>query len=204
MSTEDIQDKIAPTNYDLHPIITKRWSPRAFADRPVDRDLLRQLFDAARWAPSSYNEQPWRFIAATRQQPEEHERMAQVLNDFNRKWATAAPVLVLGLAKERFDRNGKPNRHAAHDLGQAIAYLTFEATRHELYVHQMAGFMPDKAAELYRVPEGYTPQTMIAIGYLGDTESLPESLRERERSARSRRDIDDIVFRGPWDEPSPL
>ncbi len=204
MTNDVVEDKIADIEYDIHPIIQQRWSPRAFSDEPVDSELLRQLFDAARWAPSSYNEQPWRFIIATNDHPEEFETMSQVLNENNRQWATNAPVLGLALKKERFERNDKPNRHAAHDVGQAMAYLTFEATRHDLYVHQMAGILPNKARELYQMPEGFSPLTMFAIGYLGEPEQLRESLQKGERKPRSRRAIDDIVSRGSWDEAKNL
>ena len=194
--------KEADTEYDVLELIQQRWSPRAFSDEPVEEDLLRQLFDAARWAPSSYNEQPWRFIVATKEQPEEYERMTRVLNDFNKKWAVTAPVLVLAVTKDYFDRNGKKNRHAAHDLGQAIAYLTIEATRHDISVHQMADLLPDKACELFDIPDGFTPMTMIALGYAGDPEILPEDLQRKEESTeRSRLDIDEIAFRGSWNEP---
>lgn len=198
MTTIDPDSKRAVTDYPVHDLIQKRWSPRAFSPEPVKRELLRQLFDAARWAPSSYNEQPWRFIIATQDQPKEFETITQVLNENNRRWAPEAPVLGLTVKKERFDRNDKPNRHAAHDVGQAMAYLTLEATRHDLYVHQMAGILPEKARELYNIPEGFSPLTMFAIGYLGDPEQLPEDLQKGERKPRSRRAIDDIVSRGTW------
>ncbi len=198
------EHKIASTEYDIHNLIKKRRSPRAFADKPVEHDLLRQLFDAARWAPSSYNEQPWRFIVATKNQPEEYEKLAQVLNDYNSEWATSAPVLILTLAKNHFEKNNNANKHAQHDVGQAISYLTFEATRHDLFVHQMAGILPEKAIELYNIPEHYTPMTMVAVGYYGDMAAIPEKFHKGEKAQRSRLSIDDIVFRGEWDKPKPL
>ena len=204
MASIDPDTKIAPTQYNIHALIKKRWSPRAFSDKRVDPDLLRQLFDAARWAPSSFNEQPWRFVIASKDESEEYERLSQVLNDFNKKWATTAPVLILTLAKDNFERNSKPNKHASHDLGQAVSYMTFEATRHDLYLHQMAGILPEKAIELFNIPEHYTPMTMIALGYLGDIDVLPESLQEKEKGERSRLSIDEIVFRGTWDKTKPI
>jgi nitroreductase len=196
--------KEAKTAYDIHPLIKKRWSPRTFSDKPVDKEILRQLFDAARWAPSSYNEQPWRFIIATKEEPEEFEKLSEVMVEFNRNWASGAPVLVLTAIKKIFEMNENPNRVALHDLGQAVSYLTFEATRHDLYVHQMAGIDLDKARELYQIPDDYEPATMIAIGYMGELDNLPENLKDAETGKRSRMDIDDILFRGDWDERKPL
>jgi len=199
MEKELLDDvKMADTDYPVHELIKRRWSPRAFSDEPVDTELIRQLFDAARWAPSSYNEQPWRFIVATRDEPEEFERLAKVLVDGN-SWAIDTPVLGLTVIKNYFERNGKTNRVARHDLGQAMAYLTFEAMRHDIYVHQMAGIHLDKARELFAIPEGYEPVTMFSLGYIGDPGKLPEKLRKSEVAERTRKDIDEVVFRGDWE-----
>lgn len=185
--------KEADTNYPIHKLIKQRWSPRAFSDESVSPELRKQLFEAARWAPSSYNEQPWQFIVARKENEEAFEKLSAVMNDFNQSWAKEAPVLVLGLTKTTFDKNGRPNAHAEHDLGQAIAHLTFEATHNDLYVHQMAGIHPDKAYELYDIPEGYKPMTMFAIGYKGNAESLPDKLQKQEVGSRSRKPLDEIV-----------
>jgi len=193
---EDQTNKKADTDYPIHKLIQKRWSPRSFSDESVDPELLSQLFEAARWAPSSYNEQPWRFIVAQKEDTEAFEKLSQVMNDFNKGWAQDAPVLVLGLAKTTFDLDGRTNKHAGHDLGQAIAHLTFEATRHELYVHQMAGTLPEKAEQLYNIPEDYDPMTMFTIGYKGRPESLSEKLQKQETSARSRKPLDEIMVKG--------
>lgn len=198
MDAELATTKEAQTDYPIHKLIKKRWSPRAFSDKPVDKDLIRQLFDAARWAPSSYNEQPWRFIIATKQDPDTYNELAQVLNEYNAEWATGAPVLGLTIAKEQFSRNGNPNKHAAHDVGQAMAYLTFEATKHNIFIHQMAGILPDKARDIYTIPQGYSPVTMFALGYLGDPDSLAEKFQKGEQAPRSRKSIDDIMFEGEF------
>lgn len=198
METESLDIKEAQTKYDIHELIRRRWSPRSFADETVDPELARRLFDAARWAPSSYNEQPWRFIYALREDEEEFDRLTKVLNEYNAKWAKDAPMLLLTFVKEHFDKNGKPNRVAEHDIGAAMSYLTFEATANDLYVHQMAGILPDKARELYDIPEGFKPYTMAAIGYLGAPEELPENFQKSERAERSRLDIDEIAFKGSW------
>lgn len=186
---------ISDTEYPVLELIEQRWSPRSFSDEPVDPQLLRQLFDAARWAPSSYNEQPWRFIVATRQQPEEYEHLVDILLPGNQRWAQEAPVLILTVVKTGFSRNGTTNRAAQHDLGQAVAYLTLEAMRHDLYLHQMAGIDLEEASVRFHIPEGYEPFTAIALGYRGNTEPSPN---------RSRKDLDEIVFRGDWENRKPL
>lgn len=191
--TEDRTIKKANTNYPIHDLLQKRWSPRAFSDKPVGPELLKQIFEAARWAPSSYNEQPWYFIVARQEEEEAFDKLSQVLNEFNRKWAADAPVIALGLAKKTFDIDGRPNPHAAHDLGQAIAHLTFEATQHDLYVHQMAGILPDKAKELYDIGEDYEPKTMFTIGYKGEPELLEDDLQEQEEGPRSRKSLDEML-----------
>jgi nitroreductase len=197
MSYTEIESVKHPdTDYPIHKLIQKRWSPRAFSDDSVSTDLLNQLFEAARWAPSSYNEQPWKFIVARQEDEQAFEKLAQVMNDFNQDWASEAPVLVLALAKTTFDLDGRRNQHGEHDLGQAIAHLTFEATRNELYVHQMAGIHPDKAEELYDIPDNYKPMTMFAIGYKGTPDSLSDKLKKQETSPRSRKPLDEIVLQG--------
>ena len=192
--------KLADTDYPIHELLQKRWSPRAFSERLIDTELLNQLFEAARWAPSSYNEQPWRFIVARKDNEEAYEQLASVMNDFNQSWAMDAPVLVLALTKTTFDLDGRDNPHAGHDLGQAIAHLTFEATKNDLYVHQMAGILPEKARELYNISDDYNPMTMFAIGYKGQPESLNDKMKKQETSPRIRKDLDEIVFDGEWEE----
>lgn len=198
--TEEQPIKLADTEYPIHDLLQKRWSPRAFSEKSIDSKLLNQLFEAARWAPSSYNEQPWRFIIARKENQEEYEKLASVMNAFNQSWATDAPVLVLALTKTTFDLDGRDNPHAGHDLGQAIAHLTFEATQHDLYIHQMAGILPDKARELYNISDEYKPMTMFAIGYKDRPESLNKKLQKQETSPRIRKDLDEIVFDGEWQE----
>ena len=192
--------KLADTDYPIHELLQKRWSPRAFSEKLIDTELLNQLFEAARWAPSSYNEQPWRFIVARKDNEEAYDQLASVMNDFNQSWAMDAPVLVLALTKTTFDLDGRDNPHAGHDLGQAIAHLTFEATKNDLYVHQMAGILPEKARELYNISDDYNPMTMFAIGYKGQPESLNDKMKKQETSPRIRKDLDEIVFDGEWEE----
>ena len=190
--------KQATPDHPIHELIAKRWSPYAFADRPVSEEDLRSLFEAARWAASSYNEQPWSYIVATKENTAEFERLLSCLVEGNQAWAKAAPVLALGSTSLNFVRNGKPNAAAVHDLGLASATLTLEATARGLFVHQMIGILPDKARELYRIPEGVQPLTGLAIGYAADPNILPETYRQRDLAPRKRKPLADFVFSGQW------
>jgi len=197
-------EKPAQTGFPIHELLRRRWSPRAFSDRPVEPQKLRSLLEAARWAPSSYNEQPWAYLVATREDPEEHARMLSVLVEGNMAWAQRAPVLMLSLARLHFERNGKPNRHAFHDVGLATAQLVTQATALGLVVHQMAGFHAEKARELFGIPEDWEPVAAIALGYPGEPESLPESLRQREFAPRTRKPLEQFIFTGRWGQTSEL
>ena len=146
--------KDARPDHPIHELLAKRWSPYAFADRPVPEDDLRSLFEAARWAASSYNEQPWSYIVATKADPGAFERLLSCLVEGNQAWARAAPVLALGCTSLHFALNNKPNAAAVHDLGLAGASLTLEATARGLSVHQMIGILPDRAREVVPHPRG--------------------------------------------------
>ncbi len=196
--------KRAKPDHPIHELLTSRWSPYGFADRPVSDDDLRSLFEAARWAPSSYNEQPWRYIVVTKANPEEFERLLSCLVEGNRAWAKAAPVLALGCASLNFVRNGKPNAAAVHDLGLASGSLVLEATARGLFVHQMIGIVPERARELYHIPEDVQPKTGLAIGYAGDPNSLSDIFKERDLAARSRKGLGEFVFGGQWGTSSAL
>jgi nitroreductase len=198
------EQKQAAPDHPIHELIARRWSPYAFADRPVSEDDLRSLFEAARWAASSYNEQPWRYIVATKAEPEEFERLLSCLVEGNQVWAKAAPVLALGCTSLYFALNGKPNGAAVHDLGLASATLTLEATARGLFIHQMIGILPDKARQLYRIPESVQPLTGLAIGYAADPNILPERLRERDLTPRTRKPLSEFVFGGEWGAASNL
>ena len=199
-----VMEKPAKTQYPIHDLLRRRWSPRAFSDRRVDPAIMRSLLEAARWAPSSYNEQPWSFIVATRDDPVEFGRLLSCLVEGNIQWAQHAPVLMVSVARLYFEDDGKPNRHAFHDVGLAVANLIVQATALGLVVHQMAGIFPDKIRELYGIPEGYEAVAGIALGYPGDPQSLPEELRKRELAPRERKPLTEFVFSGRWGRTSPL
>ena len=190
--------KLATPDHPIHELLARRWSPYAFAARAVSADDLRSLFEAARWAASSYNEQPWRYIVASRADAAEFDRLLSCLVEANRAWAEAAPVLALGCTSLNFARNGKPNAAAVHDLGLASANLTVEATARGLFVHQMIGILPDRAREVYAIPEGVQPLTALAIGYAADPDTLSDNYRERDLAPRARKPLAEFVFGGEW------
>ena len=176
------------------PIFHERWSARAFADRDVADEDLKRVFEAARWAASSNNEQPWRFVVGQRGTAT-HKRISETLLGFNQSWAGKAPVLIVGLAKTGFERNGAPNAYAHYDLGAASSYLTLQAAALGMTTHQMAGFDKAKARELLGISEGYEFGSVIALGYQGEPEALGnEELIKREMSPRNRKALTEIVF----------
>jgi nitroreductase len=196
--------KPAETSSPIHDLIRHRWSPRAFESRAVEPEKLHSLFEAARWAASSYNAQPWYYIVATKADAENYKKILDCFVEFNQGWAKGAPVLALSVAGLKFEHNGTPNNHAFHDVGQASAYLALEAANLGLQIHQMAGILPDKARQIFSIPEGYQAVAGIAIGYPGDPASLPDKLREQEQAPRSRKPLDSFVFSGSWGKVSPI
>lgn len=196
--------KQAATDHPILPVLAERWSPYSFEDRPVSVADLCSIFEAARWAASSYNEQPWNFLVATRENSAEFERVLSCLVETNQAWAKTASVLVLGVVSLQFAKNKKDNRAAVHDLGLAAGNLVTEATSRGLSVHQMIGILPDKAREVYRIPEHYEAWTAMAIGYKADPATLPEALKERDLKPRQRKILPEFVFAGQWGQPSPL
>jgi nitroreductase len=188
----------------VHPVIADRWSPRAFSDRLVEPAVLRSVLEAARWAPSAANAQPWHFILATKDDPDGHERLLGTLMEGNIRWANRAPVLMLVIVKQYSNREGVLTSRSLYDAGLAVGALTFEAGARGLVVHQMGGFYEAKVRETYSVPEGYEPAAALALGYPGDPESLPEDLRAREQAPRTRKDLADFVFGGEWGQSADL
>lgn len=188
----------APTEFPVNDLVRDRWSPRAFSQKAIAAEDLRSLFEAARWAPSSNNEQPWAFIVATHDNDEDFSKALQPLVEFNANWAKQAFVLGYAVSELKFAKNNAPNRNAQYDTGAAMALLCVEATARGLVVHQMAGFDPDTAREVFDIPEGWEAIAAFAIGYPGDPASLPQPYRDRESAPRVRKPIRDFVMSGRW------
>jgi nitroreductase len=188
----------APTGYPINELLSRRWSPRAFDRKLVHADVLRSLFEAARWAPSSSNEQPWAYLVATRDNAEEFAKMTSVLVEFNAGWAKHAPVLALAVAKLAFAKTGTPNRNSHYDTGAATALLSVEATARGLFVHQMAGFDPEESRRVFAIPAGWEAIAAMAIGYPGDPKSLPQPYKDRELAPRERKPLSEFVMTGQW------
>jgi nitroreductase len=197
-------DKSTPVDHPVHELIRARWSPRAFADRPLSPETLCSLFEAARWAPSSFNEQPWSFIVARRDEADEFARLLACLVPTNQAWARHAPVLMISVATLGFARDGRPNRHALHDVGLAAAQLTLQAAALGLAVHQMAGIDRERVRATYGIPDGFEPVAGLAVGYPGEPASLPVQLGQRERAPRERKPLARFVFAGRWGQATGL
>lgn len=191
--------KKGESDYSVMPEMLERWSPYCFDDQPVPGDLLLQCLEATRWAASSYNEQPWYFVLAEKSNPAAFEKMLGCLLEANQVWAKFAGALLIAVSKENFSHNGTPNRAHAYDLGQAVAQLSLQATAVGLHVHQMAGINLSRIRQEYAIPDGYVPQTAIAIGYAA-IEPMPgqEGLVGRDTKARTRKKIADYVFSDKW------
>jgi nitroreductase len=193
--------KHAPDADGVLPIFLERWSPRAFDDRDVSPADLAKVFEAARWAASSGNGQPWKFLVGTRNSPT-HNKIYEALVDFNKEWAGHAPVLILGTALAVSPHSGKPNAYALYDLGAAASYLTLQAASQGLVAHQMGGFSHDTARRLLEIPDNYALGSVIALGYQGEPAVLPnDKLIEREIAPRDRKPLSEIVF-SSWDVTS--
>ena len=186
----------------IHELLAARRSTRAFSRRPIEPSKIMSLFEAARWSPSSANEQPWYFIAATRESSFAYSALLESLSERNRRWASNAPMLVLALTQSTYGKSGQPYRHAWYDLGQSVALLSVQATALDLSVHQMGGFDPEKFLQLYPIPDGIEPVVILAVGYPEVPQSLPEDLRKREQAPRLRKPLESFVFTDQWGKPS--
>ncbi|HEY7476009.1 MAG TPA: nitroreductase family protein [Vicinamibacterales bacterium] len=193
--------KIANTDHDILDVIRNRWSPRAFdPSRDVPAADLRRLFEAARWAPSSMNEQPWRFLVASRKcSPETFAALVESLTGKNPMWAGNAPAFILTVVRLTTERDESMNAHAWYDTGQAVGFLVLQATGLGLSIRQMEGFDHDRARRACNIPPPFEPAVLMAIGYAGDPETLQmERHRDAERQPRQRRPIEKFVFEGTW------
>jgi nitroreductase len=180
--------------------ILNRWSPRAYADREVPMEDLKKGFEGARWAASSSNEQPWRFLVG-RRGDETFKKILDALVPGNQVWAKNAPVLILSVARKHFAHNGHVNRHSWHDTGAAMANFSVQITALGLHGHSMAGFDHNKAQAAFEIPDDFETVAVTAVGYLGDPDTLPEELRKREEQPRQRKDLKDFVF-SEWEKPA--
>jgi nitroreductase len=197
------QLKQAPAVEGVLPVVLSRWSPRSFADREVTPADLKRVFEAARWAASSSNEQPWRFLVGTRNSVT-YKKIFSSLVSANQDWASSAPVLILGVANTKFSRNGSPNAYALYDLGAAAAILCLEAEFLGLSAHSMAGFDHDAARKSFEIPEDYQLGAAIALGYQGEPAALHnERHLAAEITPRSRKPLNEFVF-SEWGTPANL
>ena len=196
--------KVAKPDHPVLPAIAERWSPYAYDPRPVERAKLLSCLEAARWAASSYNEQPWTYILAERTDKAAFDKMLGCLMEANQAWAKNAGVLMLGIVKRNFSKNNSPNRVCEHDLGLAAGNLVLQATSVGLQVHQMAGIEPAKIRATYKVPDGYEPLTGIAIGYPREVKpDTTDPLEKRDLTPRTRRKISEFVV-ATWGQPAKL
>lgn len=195
--------KLPTSAQPLHDLIKRRWSPVGFdRERDIDQATLLSILEAARWAASSSNLQPWRFIVAPRGNPTEFQKLFSVLREGNQPWARHAAVLMIAVA-HKYRKPDVPNRHAAHDLGLAISQMVLQALEHGVYAHQMGGFFPEKAREVYQIPVDFEPFTAIALGYrTEDLDHLGARYREREAAPRQRQALSEMVFNGAWARPA--
>jgi len=195
-------ERPAPTDHEILELLARRWSTRAFTSQSIDPEILRRLFEAARWAPSSGNGQPWSFLVARKEDTAEFERLASVLNPGN-AWAKSAAVL--GISVAALDRTpGKPNGHAWHDVGLACENIALQSTALGLSMHMMGGFSTEKAREVFEIPERWAPVAAFAIGYPADPATLSEELRAKDLTPRQRKPIREFVFSGKWGTPGGL
>lgn len=190
-------------NYPILEAFEQRWSPRAYSDKPVEKEKLHSIFEAARWAPSARNEQPWRFIVGLKGD-ESWEMIFKTLVEWNQQWTKSAPVLILNIGKKFYDFKHLENDTYQYDTGQAVAMLVTEVVNQGLIGHQMSGFSAEKASELFEISDDYQPISVTAVGYPGDPKSLPEDMYTSEMEERKRRPIDETVFAVKFGQSSKL
>ena len=195
--------KQALTTEEVLPVVRKRWSPRAFADREVSQADLKTIFEAARWAPSSNNEQPWRFIVGLRGS-QTYQKIGSSLVEFNQAWALKAPVLILGVAKKHFSHGESENGYHLYDLGAATGFITLQAAALGLVTHQMGGYDKNAARKALGIPDEFDLGSAMALGYQGEPSTLTnEKMLQQETLPRARKPLNEIVL-GAWGEPAKL
>lgn len=196
-----MKHKEAQTQAPINTLIRTRWSPRAFQAEAPPFDNLVTMLEAARWAPSCFNEQPWRFILGIKDRGDSYRKILDSLIGFNQEWARHAPILLLAVAKARFSANDKPNDHHAYDTGAAMGFLSLQAAEFDIHVHQMAGFDSDRARENFAIPDGFQPLAAAAVGYRGEPQMLNEKQQRAEVEKRERRDWKETCFEDTWGKP---
>ncbi len=185
------------TRYDIDPIYIKRWSPRSFSNQKVSEEVLSSVFEAARWAPSAANVQPWRFVFASSEQ--DKETFLSFINEGNVVWCKNAPVLIAVISKMEEERFGGNNPAHAFDTGTAWGFLSLEAARKGLITHAMGGFNKEKAKEALSIPNGYQVHAIVALGYQGEKSSLEEAYQKREVPS-PRNEVEKFVSEGVFRE----
>lgn len=182
----------------IHPFLRGRTSPRAYSNQVVAQEKIKQIFEASRWGASAFNEQPWRYIYATKAETEKYAKLRELLDPWNQAWSEEAPVLAMAVRKKTFTYDGKVNPFSDHDMGMAQANIGFQASSLGVSVHPMAGFDAAKAKEVLGIPDDFEPMTMMTMGYRGNVKNLPENLVEGELKARERLPLESFVFEGKW------
>jgi nitroreductase len=195
--------KPAPAKYAIHPLLAERWSPRAYSSKEIPVEKIQRLFEAARWAPSSSNDQEWRFIIGFKGD-DTHQKIFDTLVEFNQLWAGEAHMLVLVCGQSISKKTGKPSPVFSYDVGQAVAMLSIQATHEGLFVHQMGGYDKSKAKELFELPESAESLVVMSIGYSGEAKELHPNLQPMEKAERVRNNFDTFVFTNKFGEPTSL
>ena len=196
-------EKEAKTAYPINDLAKNRWSPRAFLAKPVEHHKLISMFEAARWSASGGNEQPWRYILGVNPDAT-WQKIFSTLDPGNQIWNQNVPVLILACGQKISSWDGGISPFFQYDVGQSIAHLSLEAMHQGLHVHQMGGFSADMSRELFDIPESAGVLTVIAVGYIGNPETLPENLKHREVQDRTRKELSEIIFSGKFGETSSI
>jgi nitroreductase len=182
-------------------IIRERWSPYAFSPATVEEFKLKAMFEAAGYAPSANNEQPWIFVYTTKEDTKTFNEYVEFLTVSNQVWAKEAYALVISMARTRFGKSGKINRYAFHDTGMAVSNLLMQALSMDIYVHQMGGFSAEKVKEYFGLNESIEPVAVMAVGYVGDGYSLPDELLKRDELRRPRKQVNEYAFKNKMSNP---
>ncbi len=197
LNKNQIMIKLAKTQFDIHPLIIKRFSPRGYSDEAISKEELNKILEAASWAPSSYNEQPWRFIIGIKGEGDGYDKIFQCLSEKNQTWATTAPILMLSLAKRRLDRNSNLNRFHSYDTGQAIAMLSIQAATDNIFISQMGGFNAAMVKDLFKIPDDYEILAAVALGKV----DYEDQMEKGEVAYRTRKDLSEFVYSNDLNTP---